>query len=186
MISYFVVLSDGRAVETALIGPEGAVGGIVSQGRLPAFARAEVQVGGPFYRVELNSLEDAKNRSPTLRHLFARYADCLMAQIFQAVACNAVHSLEQRTAKWLLAALERTGTADLVLTQEQLSAMLGVGRSYLSRVIHGLKQRNVLETRRGRIAVRDANALRLLACECNAAAARHFRDVLKGVYPADT
>lgn len=63
--------------------------------------------------------------------------------------------------------------------------MLGVGRSYLSRVIHGLKQQNVLETWRGRIAVRDANALRLLACECNAAAARHVRDVLKGVYPAD-
>lgn len=95
LISYFVVLSDGRAVETALIGREGAAGGIVSQGRLPAFTRAEVQVGGPFYRIELNSLEDAKNRSPTLRHLFARYADCLMAQIFQAVACNAVHSLDR-------------------------------------------------------------------------------------------
>ncbi|MGH0224822.1 Crp/Fnr family transcriptional regulator [Sinorhizobium meliloti] len=186
LMSYFVVLSDGRAVETALIGREGAAGGIVSQGRLPAFTRAEVQVGGPFYRIELNSLEDAKNRSPTLRHLFARYADCLMAQVFQAVACNAVHSLEQRTAKWLLAAIERTGTVDLVLTQEQLSAMLGVGRSYLSRIIHSLKQRSVLETRRGRIAVRDASALRQLACECNAAAARHFRDVLKGVYPVDT
>lgn len=64
--------------------------------------------------------------------------------------------------------------------------MLGVGRSYLSRIIHSLKQRSVLETKRGRIAVRDASALRQLACECNAAAARHFRDVLKGVYPVDT
>ncbi|WP_327437101.1 ATPase domain-containing protein [Sinorhizobium meliloti] len=112
LISYFVVLSEGRAVETALIGREGAAGGIVSQGRLPAFTRAEVQVGGPFYRIELNSLEGAKKRSPTLRHLFARYADCLMAQIFQAIACNAVHSLEQGTVKWLLAAIERTGTVD--------------------------------------------------------------------------
>src|SRR5206468_5383402 len=139
LISYLVILRDGRAIETALIGREGAVGGMVSQGRLPAFSRAEVQLGGPFFRIDLHDLEDAKSRSMTLRHLFARYADCLMAQVFQSVACNAAHSIEQRTAKWLLAAIERTGAPDVALTQEQLAAMLGVGRSYLSRVIRDLK-----------------------------------------------
>lgn len=185
LISYLVVFEDGRAIETALVGREGAVGGIVSHGRLPAYSRAEVQRGGSFFRVDLHHLEEAKTRSPTLRHLFARYADCMMAQVFQSVACNAAHSIEQRTAKWILAAVERTGTDDLALTQEQLAAMLGVGRSYLSRVIKDLRQREVVETRRGRILVRDADGLHSLACECNDSVSRHFDDVLKGVYPAE-
>ncbi|RWH82162.1 MAG: Crp/Fnr family transcriptional regulator [Mesorhizobium sp.] len=185
LVSYLVILSDGRALETALVGREGAVGGIVSQGRLPAFARAEVQLGGSFFRIELHHLEEAKSRSLTLRYLFARYADCLMAQVFQSVACNAAHSIEQRTARWLLAAIERTGADNLALTQEQLAVMLGVGRSYLSRVIRELRQRGIIETRRARIVVRSVDGLRSLACECNAAVARHFNDVLKGVYPAE-
>jgi CRP-like cAMP-binding protein len=185
LISYLVVLGDGRAIETALIGREGAIGGIVSQGRLPAYARAEVQLGGSFWRVDLHDLEDAKSRSVTLRFLFARYADCLMAQVFQSVACNAAHSIEQRTAKWLLAAMDRTGASYVALTQEQLASMLGVGRSYLSRVIKDLKSRKVIETRRGRIGVANTYALRALACECNPCVSRHFDDVLKGVYPAE-
>lgn len=185
MISYLVVLDDGRAVETALIGREGAVGGIVSQGRLPAYARAEVQFPGPFLRIELARLEDAKARSPSLRHLFARYADCLMAQVFQAVACNAAHTIEQRTARWLIAAIERTGSSEIPLTQEQLAAMLGVGRSYISRVIGSFKHRGVLATRRGALAVSDIIQLNGLACECNHSVRRHFDEVLSGVYPAE-
>lgn len=185
LISYLVVLKDGHAIETALVGREGAIGGIVSQGRLPAYSRAEVQLGGAFYRIDLKHLEDAKAQSLTLRYLFARYADCLMAQVFQSVACNATHSIEQRTAKWLLAAAERTGEIDVVLTQEQLAAMLGVGRSYLSRVIRDLKEREVIKTSRGRMGIRDLDGLRALACECNLCVSSHFDDVLKGVYPAE-
>lgn len=183
LISYLVVLSDGRGIETVLVGREGAIGGIVSQGKLPAYARAEVQVGGSFWRIDLQDLEQLKAQSPSLRHLFARYADCLLAQIFQSVACNAAHSIEQRMAKWLLAAIDRTGRRDLTLTQEQLAAMLGVGRSYLSRVFRELRDAGVIETGRGHIAVRKLGRLRSLACECNAAVARHFDDVLQGVYP---
>jgi CRP-like cAMP-binding protein len=185
LVSYLVVLRDGRAIETALVGREGAVGGIVSQGRLPAYARAEVQLGGPFFRIDLHNLAELKGQSSTLRYLFARYADCLMAQIFQSVACNAAHSIEQRTAKWLLAAIERTGTADMALTQEQLAATLGVGRSYLNRVISELRLNEIIETRRGRIAVRSVEQLRALACECNNSVSGHFAEVLTGVYPTE-
>ena len=147
MISYLVVLQNGMGVEAALVGREGAIGGIVSRGRLPAFARAEVQFPGPFMRMAVADLEDAKQRSATLGNLFARYADCMMAQILQSVACNAAHSIEQRTAKWLLSAVERTGGPDIPLTQDQLAAMLGVGRSYISRVLRTFKQRGIVEIR---------------------------------------
>lgn len=185
LVSYMVMLEDGRGVETALVGREGALGGIVSQGRLPAYARAMVQFPGPFYRLEARELEQAKTQSATLRHLFARYADCLVAQIFQSVACNAAHTIEQRAAKWLVAALERTGDHDVPLTQEQLASMLGVGRSYISRVVQTMKSRGALETRRGGVRVHDMDELRGLSCGCNEAVRNHFDEVLRGVYPSE-
>jgi hypothetical protein len=184
MISYLVVLQDGRTAETALVGREGAVGGIVSHGRLPAFARAEIQFPGPFLRMSIVDLEEAKQRSDTIKNLFARYADCMMAQVFQAVACNAAHTIEQRTAKWLLAAMERTGVPLVPLTQEQLAAMLGVGRSYISRVLASFRQRGIIETRRGSLAVVDFDQLKSIACRCNECVRRHFEEVLSGVYPS--
>lgn len=185
MISYLVVLQDGTAVETALIGREGAVGGIVSRGRLPAFARAEVQFPGLFMRMPIAELEEAKQQSETLENLFARYADCLTAQVFQSVACNAAHSIEQRTAKWLVAAVERTGGPDIPLTQDQMAIMLAVGRSYISRVLRAFKEREILEIRRGSLVIRDIDELRAMACECNQSVRAHFEDVLSGVYPTE-
>jgi CRP-like cAMP-binding protein len=185
MISFLVVLENGQSVETALVGREGAVGGIVSQGRLPAYARAEVQFSGLFLRMESAALEEAKSRSLTLRHLFARYADCMVAQIFQAVACNGAHTIEQRAAKWLQAAMVRTNEDEVPLTQEQLAAMLGVGRSYLSRVLRSLKQKRIVDTKRGRICVRDREALSRLSCGCDESVRRHFEEVLSGVYPVE-
>src|SRR4030081_4103212 len=105
---------DGREAETILGGREGAVGGIVSQGYLPAYTRIIVKFGGPFVRLSVGKLEAAKTNSPSLRNVFARYADCMLAQIFQATACNAIHSIEQRTAKWIISAMERTNGDNVV------------------------------------------------------------------------
>jgi CRP-like cAMP-binding protein len=183
LISFMVMMQDGREIETGLVGREGAAGGIVSNGHLPAFARAVVQAGGPFLRVETTALEELKSRSVALRHLFSRYADCLLAQIFQSVACNAVHSIEQRTARWILAAVDRTGGNDVTMTQDQLAEMLGVGRSYVNRILNTLKSEGVLETRRGGLQIRNLGALQNTACECTDVIRHHFERVLKGVYP---
>src|SRR4029077_12267701 len=136
LATYLVANEDGRDVETILVGREGAVGGIVSQGFLPAYTRIVVKFAGPFVKLPINRLEVAKLASATLRNVFARYADCLLAQIFQSTACNAIHSIEQRAAKWIVSAMERTDNdATVPLTHEQLATLLGVGRSYTSRVI---------------------------------------------------
>ncbi|MCK0206868.1 Crp/Fnr family transcriptional regulator [Starkeya koreensis] len=183
LVSFMVPLDDGRQVEITTIGREGAVGGIVSQGRLPAFARAVVQVSGPLLRLECAELDRAKAASPPLRNLFARYADCLLAQVFQSVACNAIHDIEQRTAKWLIAARERTGEQDLRLTQEQLAGMMGVGRSYISRVIRQMQQAGAIEPHRGRLRIADGEKLGAMSCSCHQSVRRHYDDVLAGVYP---
>ncbi|WFU41228.1 Crp/Fnr family transcriptional regulator [Bradyrhizobium sp. CB82] len=186
LATFLVPNEDGRDVETILVGREGAVGGIVSEGYLPAYTRIVVKFGGPFARIHVGKLEAAKRSSPSLRNVFARYADCMLAQIFQSTACNAIHSIEQRTAKWILAAMERTDGDDSVpLTHEQLATLLGVGRSYASRVIQSFKAQGVIETRRGSILVRNRDGLKLRACLCNDAVKDHFEEVLRGVYPTE-
>jgi hypothetical protein len=185
LVSLLVAHEEGRDVETLLIGREGAVGGIVSHGNLPAFSRMVVQVGGNFVKLRASDLEAAKTRSVSLRYLFARYADCLVAQMIQSTACNAVHSIEQRAAKWIIAAMERTGDDLVPLTHEQLAAMLGVGRSYASRVIKSFKSEGILQTRRGALQVQRRDALQARSCPCNDAVRAHFDVVLRGVYPGN-
>lgn len=183
LVSFMVLLNDDRLAEVSMVGREGAVGGIVSQGRLPAYCRAQVQIAGPLLRLDTAELERAKERSLTLRHLFSRYADCLLAQIFQQVACNAAHSIEQRTAKWLIGATDRTGDDNVRLTQEQLATMLAVGRSYIGRVLQALRESGAVDTRRGRLVVKDSARLKQLSCGCPEAVRQHFDEVLRGVYP---
>jgi DNA-binding transcriptional regulator YhcF (GntR family) len=185
LVSYIVPNEDGRDVETILIGREGAVGGIVSHGYLPAYTRICVKFGGPFVRLPIGKLESAKAKSASLRNIFARYADCMLAQMFQSTACNAVHSIEQRTAKWIVSAMERTEGDSVPLTHEQLATLLGVGRSYASRVVQTFKAEDILETRRGAIVVRNREGLQLRACLCNEAVKTHFEEVLRGVYPTE-
>jgi hypothetical protein len=186
LVSFVISLEDGGAVETTLIGREGAVGGIVSQGKLPSYSKIMVQFGGDFLTLSITLLDEAKADSRSLDNLFARYADCTMAQVFQSTACNAAHSIEQRTAKWIIAAVERTGDYEVPLTQERLAAMLGVGRSYISRVIGRFKAEKILNVKRGYLIIKDPRRLARKSCACNEAVKSHFETVLQGVYPDES
>ena len=139
LISMEVELAGGRTVEVALVGLRGAVGGIVSCGHAPAFARARVLVGGPAYRVSMEALEDAKSRSPFISNLFCRFSDYLLSQVMQSVACNAYHSIPERAARWLLHAQDRTGDR-IELTQQALADLLGVQRTTVNAVIQSLER----------------------------------------------
>lgn len=180
---FLVLMESGEAVETAMVGREGALGGIVSHGAIACYARSCVIHEGSFYRVPVAELEQIKHESPQIRNLFARYADCLLAQVFQSVACNASHTIEQRAAKWLTSAMERTGEDEITMTQEQLAAMMGIGRSYASRVVQRFKADGIIQTRRGGLKVLHPPGLRDRACSCNELVKQHFARVLKGVYP---
>ena len=181
--SFFIPLDSGLSVETVMIGREGAMGGIVSNGHLPSFSRFVVVHGGTFLKLPVPALDEAKEASSSIRNLFSRYADCMMAQVFQSIACNATHAIEQRAAKWLTAAVERTGHDDITMTQEQLASMMGIGRSYASRVLQRFKRDGMVRTRRGGIQVLDHDGLMQRACTCNSMVREHFRVVLDGVYP---
>jgi CRP-like cAMP-binding protein len=183
LASFLVCNEDGRDSETVLVGREGAAGGIVSAGRLPAYCKVTVKYPGQFVRLRTEVLQEAKANSKTMRNLFTRYADCLLAQVFQSVSCNAIHTVEQRAAKWIVAAMERTGDHNVPLTQEQLASMLGVGRSYANRVVRTLNAEGILSWSRGNLKVVSPERLGERACLCNEAVKRHFETVLAGVYP---
>jgi hypothetical protein len=180
--SFCVETSDG-AVDVAVIGREGAVGGIVSNGDVPAFATAKVRFPGRFLRMRTAALEQAKLDSIALRHWFSRYSDCLFAQVFQSAACNSSHSTLQRAAKWLLAGMERVDSKEILMTQEQFAEMLGVGRPFVSRVIAKLREDKVIATRRGSFVILNPAKLRKLSCGCTDAIEEHFDVVLRGIYP---
>ena len=181
--SFRVVTEEGQEIETVLVGKEGAVGGIVSHGDVPAFTRIVVQFGGVFLKLRLTDLQAIQHHSRYASHLFARYADCLLAQIFQSTACNAAHSIEQRLAKWILAAMDSREDDRLPLTHAQLAAMVGIGRNYASRLLQVFREHGLIVTHRGGLTITDHDGLQRRACQCNTVVKQHFARVLLGIYP---
>jgi CRP-like cAMP-binding protein len=177
-------MRDGASAEAALIGAEGAIGGVISAGDKPAFARAVVQFAGPALKLHTDDLEAAKERSPSLREHFACYADCLLAQVMQSVACNALHDSDARLARWLLETRARLGADEMALTQDFIAEMLGVQRTYVTRVLGALQDAGAIALSRGKIVIRDQRALEGRACECYFYLRRHFTRMLPGLFDA--
>lgn len=180
MISMTVELSGGRTAEVASIGREGAVGGIVSCGHAPAYSRAEVLVPGPAFKVPMQSLEEAKNRSHFIGNLFCRFSDFLLAEVMQSVVCNAFHSIPQRAARWLLHAQDRAGDR-IELTQEAFAGLLGVQRTTVNAVIKELSSEALIVTGRGTVRVVDRAGLKRRSCECYERLQEHFAAVIGGI-----
>ncbi|MGT2480370.1 Crp/Fnr family transcriptional regulator [Methylobacterium oryzae CBMB20] len=185
VVALVVATRDGRTAEIASVGHEGAIGGIIGQGRLPSAVGGLVQVGGPALRLDAERLRQAELESETLRDLFARYADCFLAQLFQIAACNALHPIEQRCLRWLLSLQDRTGGDTLPITHELLAAMLGVQRTYLTRILRVLQEQGLIRVGRGRITILDRRAVSTAACECHARVRVHCEAVLGAVYGAE-
>jgi len=177
MVSMVVELSGGRTVEVASVGREGAVGGIVSCGHAPAFSRAEALTGGSALKVPMTALEDAKNRSPFIANLFCRYSDYLLSQVMESVACNAFHSIPERSARWLLHVQDRAGDR-IELTQEALAGLLGVQRTTINAVVKELSSEGLIATGRGTVRVTDRAGLKRRACECYQRLQDHYEAVI--------
>lgn len=177
MVSLRLELQDGRTIEVASIGQEGAAGGIVSCGHAPAFAHAEVMVPGPALRIPIPKLEEAKARSGHIRNLFCRFSDFLLSQVMQSVVCNAFHPVEARAARWLLTAQDRAGSR-IELTQEAFAGLLGAQRTTVNAVARTLQDEGLINSRRGVIQVIDRVGLMRRACECYGAIESHFGGVI--------
>lgn len=183
IVSLVVPLKDGSSMEGAMVGCEGAAGGIASNGYKPAYSLATVQIAGAALKLPVRVLEKAKANSALVRDHFARYADCLIAQLMQTVACNAAHEFDARLARWLLCMHDRLGSSKLPITHELIAERLGVQRTYTTRTIKALEKRGAIKTGRGAIYIVDRPKLKKCSCDCYDSVRRHFEALLPAVYP---
>jgi CRP-like cAMP-binding protein len=180
VVSHVLILKDGSTMQTATVGAEGAIGGIVGAGHRPAYARTVVLTSGSIVRIKTDCLEKARSENRRLDDLVCRYADALLAQIMQSVGCNALHPIEQRCSRWLLALKDRIGNV-IPMTQEVLAEVLGVQRTTLSRTAAALRTARAIDYSRGYIEIVDHARLRALSCECYDAVEKHYRRLLPPV-----
>jgi CRP-like cAMP-binding protein len=178
MISLLAVMSDGQGIETATVGSEGVVGAMSAFDGRRGFTRAVVQAPVVASRISALQFHTALQKSEALRTLIASYNEVLLAQVQQTAACNALHPMECRLARWLLQTRDWVDSDVLPLTQEFLSQMLGVRRTTVTLVAKQLEKAGVIQTRRGRIVVMDRKGLEDVACECYAIVRNHMGAIL--------
>jgi CRP-like cAMP-binding protein len=174
-ISALTMLSDGAPLEIGLIGAEGVAGVSVMLGATASFCETMCQTGGAAYRISTTAFKEAVAEAPHLRDLLLRYVHAFHIQVAQTAACNAHHELGQRLARWLLAAHDRSGVAELSLTQDLIAIMLGVRRSTVSIAASTLQKAGVIRYQHGRITILDRTGLENAACECYEAVTSEYR-----------
>jgi CRP-like cAMP-binding protein len=160
------VMSDGSAVETATIGYEGMVGLPVFLGTDRTSTQAFCQAPGDALRMKADVFRREVRRGRQLPVLLSRYTQALIVQIAQAAACNRLHPLRQRCARWLLQTHDRVGADAFRFTHQFLSQMLGVRRATVTSLTGELQRQGLIENHYGRIAICDRRALEGTACEC--------------------
>jgi CRP-like cAMP-binding protein len=186
VISLVAVMEDGGLVEMALFGREAVVGLVSAFIARESLGRYLVQIPGTGSRIAVERLNEAVEASPALRQLFRLYIEALLAQTFQIVACNAVHSVEVRCCRWILSTHDRVDQDTLPLTHEFLAEMLGVQRSTVSIITRTLQTAGLITQSRGVITVADRAGLEEAACECYGIIRRHFSRLLPGTYSRRT
>ena len=167
IVSLVVSLSEGQAVEVAMIGSDGAVGAGEAMCDGVALTDAVVLCPGTASVLAVADLMALAGQSVAWRDLLARHQQALLAQAQQSVACNAAHSVEERLSRWLLRAHDLWQGETLPMTQELLAHMLGVQRNAVSIVAHALQEAGVIRYSRGQIEITDLAALRKTTCECH-------------------
>jgi CRP-like cAMP-binding protein len=177
-LSVLAGLEDGRLVEVATIGREGMVGVSAAVEGAPSLSVAMVQAeADPFYRMPATAFRAEMDRRGAFHTVVTRYTHALLAFIMQSTACNAVHSVEQRLARWLLLAQDRVGTREFPLTQEFVAMMLGATRPTVTVVAGTLQKAGLIKYQRGHVIVMDRQGLEDASCECY----RTATDILSAV-----
>ena len=157
---------DGKSVEVGLIGKEGFVGIPIIAGFRSSPTRVITQGEGTAYRVDADTLTKILPHCPQLQIELQRYAQQLAMQSTQIAACNRLHEVDERLARWLLMSRERIGSDELPLTQEFLSHMLGTRRSSVSVAASMLQKAGMITYTRGNVTILDKSKLEDASCDC--------------------
>jgi CRP-like cAMP-binding protein len=178
VISLMTLMENGAAIESATIGPEGALGLHAAVTPRQSMSRAIVQTPVRASRISAAQLHDIWEKSAKLRELVERHSEALFGHALQSVGCNALHSVEARFCRWLLTCHDRISSDTIALTQEFLADMLGVQRTTVTAVARNLQERGVIRYRRGVVDIMDRLTLEQIACECYGVTHRNYQRLL--------
>ena len=181
VVSVIGVLSDGTAVETATIGNEGMVGLQIFHGVDRTAAQCFCQIPGQVFRLstpKFRGLIDSDNGA--LRQILGRYTEALFTMVGQSSACNRVHLVQQRCARWLLQSHDRMDSDEFPLTHQFLAQMLGVRRATVTEAASALQDAGAIEYSMGIIRILDRGVLEKSSCECYAIITSEFSRLLGG------
>lgn len=166
VVSMVKRMRDGSEVEVGTIGYEGMTAVAVFLGGDVMPTSCVVQVGGAARRITARALQDVSGEGAPMRPILLCYTQYLFDQVAQSVACDRLHSLEQRCARWFLTTHDRLASDEFALTHEQLATLLGVRRAGVSVAAETLRKAGAITYMRGKVRVVDRERLLASACEC--------------------
>ena len=168
LISLVVVMKNGRTAEAGIVGNEGFTGTLAAVGLSRSTLQAVIQITGDGFRVEVGALQNTLESAPHLQLMLSRYAAIRGMQVAQTAACNRLHGIEQRLARWLLMTQDRINSGSLPITHDFLATMLGTDRPTVSLAARVLQKKKLIEYIRGAVKIVNRKALERSACECYA------------------
>jgi len=176
MTSILTIMGDGKGVEVGLTGKEGFIGLPLVVGLKTSATRAIVQITGSAFRLSAARALQALNKCPQLSRRLNRYSQELGIQATQVAACNRLHDVEERLARWLLMSQDRVGGEIVPLTQEFLSHMLGTRRASVTVAAGILQKAGLIKYARGSVTIVNRERLEDAACECYEIITRQARN----------
>ncbi|HKO20212.1 MAG TPA: Crp/Fnr family transcriptional regulator [Acidobacteriaceae bacterium] len=166
VLCMLTIMEDGRSIEAATVGSEGASWISASLGAPTMPCQTMTMIGGRAHKIAARHVEEEIKRNGTFHNVLTEYAHALLIASLRTGACNALHSLSQRSARWMLSTLDRTEYGRFTITQEFLAALLGCTRSTVNLVLAEFEQSGAIKTSRGTIEVVDRAGLEKSVCEC--------------------
>ncbi|MGB7150246.1 MAG: Crp/Fnr family transcriptional regulator [Terriglobales bacterium] len=166
LISLVVVMKDGRTAEAGIVGNEGFTGTLAAVGLSRSPLHTVVQITGDGFRVEVGALQNTLQSAPQLQLMLSRYVAIRGMQLAQTAACNRLHDIGQRLARWLLLTQDRVDSGSLPITHDFLATMLGTDRPSVSEAAGALQKKKLIEYTRGAVKIVNRKKLENSACEC--------------------
>jgi CRP-like cAMP-binding protein len=177
MVSLVIATEDGKTVEVGEVGREGFAGIQAAVGIDRNQVREIVQIAGDGFRVRLEELKSVLRSAPELQRILTRYAVVQGMQFAQTAACNRLHNIEQRLARWLLITRDRVDSPTLAITHDFLATMLGTDRPTVSLAVGVLQTKGIVENTRGVLQILSRAKLEKRACECYGVIQQYNRQI---------
>lgn len=166
LISILSVFPDGKSVEVGLVGKEGFIGLPLVAGFRTAPTRAIAQIEASAFRIDAEVLRGLLRQCVKLERRLHQFSQIMAMQVTQIAACNRLHEVNERLARWLLMSADRIGSNSVPLTQEFLAQMLGTRRSSVTVAAGMLQKAGLITHTRGDVKIIDRPQLEEAACEC--------------------